>query len=84
MRQTTYINSLLDMERPLERKRLLAVKRAKALRSEITAPILEVQVDTTIQILSSIVEQIQQGVNLNRNELAESENTTVKYRPKIL
>ena len=83
MKVITYINSLLDMEKSLERKRLLHVKGNKAARGEQVKPAINIKKDDKLEFISKVVAHIKVSLKARNISVPRGTGSGSKYLPKI-
>ena len=79
----TYVNSILDMKLPLERKRVLAVRGTKAERGELVTPSIKLERDPSLKFMSDVVSQIKISIVAKKVNLPEGVGKVSKYTPNI-
>ncbi len=84
MKPISYINSILDMQTPLVKRKMLLVKRAKALKSELVKPYVEMEKDTSLEMLKNTVQQANEELETKQIVVPESLAHPSKYQPKII
>lgn len=83
MQVISYIESILDMETPLARKRILGVKGNKALRGEQVKPGIKLTKDPSLDFMSKAILQIRVSLNARKVNMPENKNPSSKYKAKI-
>ena len=83
MEPIKFVRSLLDMNTPLPRARLLYVRAAKVMKGECVAPQLGVDADAGLAFISKVIGQIRTKLKTRNIPMKRGVKLSSKYEPKI-